>query len=81
MLDKFDSYARISGVLAPKLFLHGGRDRVIPMAFARKLYDHAPPPKTFVELPDRGHAVMFDPEVPDRIKAWLATLPPPPHAS
>ena len=76
MLDKFDSVSRIAGVAVPKLFLHGGLDRVIPMSFARKLYDRAPPPKTFVELPDRGHAVMFDPAVPPRIKQWLAALPP-----
>ncbi len=77
MLDKFDSLARITGVTVPKLFLHGGMDRVIPMAFARKLYDRAPPPKSFVELPKRGHAVMFDPQVPQRIREWLAILPPP----
>ena len=81
MLDKFDSYDRIIGVVAPKLFLHGGLDRVIPMAFARKLYDRAREPKFFVELPRLGHAVMYDPEVPARIKEWLATLPPPPHPS
>ena len=81
MLDKFDSVSRIAHVEAPKLFLHGGLDRVIPMMFARKLYDRASPPKTFIELPGLGHAVMFDPQVPARIKEWLATLPPLPHPS
>ncbi len=77
MLDSFDSLSRIAAVKAPKLFLHGAMDGVIPIAFARRLFDRAPAPKTFVELPHRGHAVMFDVAMPNTIKAWLATLPPP----
>ena len=78
MLDQYKSRARIRRITAPKLFLHGANDTIVPIALDRKLFDAALPPKTFVELPGRNHAVLFDPSVPDRIRAWIAALPPSP---
>ncbi len=60
---------------APKLFLQGGKDVVIPLSSARKLYDHAREPKTFILLPDLGHVVLLAPGVFAKVKSWLATLP------
>ena len=76
MMDSFESWRRIGAVHAPKLFLHGGKDVVIPLSSARKLYDHANEPKTFELLPNLGHVVLLAPGVFDKVKAWLATLPP-----
>ena len=75
MKDRFESSSRIGAVTAPKLFLHGTDDMIIPIAFDRKLYDQAVEPKTFIELQGQGHVVLFDPHVPSRIKRWLAGLP------
>ena len=76
MMDSFESWRRIVAVAAPTLFLQGGKDVVIPLSSARKLYDHANGPKTFELLPNLGHVVLLAPGVFDKVKAWLATLPP-----
>src|SRR5215470_6129911 len=45
--DRFDSLSRTGKVRAPILFLHGERDRVVPIRFGRALFDAAPQPKEF----------------------------------
>jgi uncharacterized protein len=57
--SRFSSIEKISNVRAPKLFLHAIGDEVIPPAHGRRLYQAAPPPKTFVEL-QGGHGDAFD---------------------
>jgi len=57
--SRFSSIDRISRITVPKLFLHATRDEVIPLAHGRRLYQAAPPPKTFVEL-QGGHGDAFD---------------------
>jgi fermentation-respiration switch protein FrsA (DUF1100 family) len=57
--SRFGSIEKISKVSAPKLFLHAVGDEVIPLAHGRRLYQAAPPPKTFVEL-QGGHGDAFD---------------------
>ena len=56
---RFASIEKISRVTAPKLFLHATGDEVIPVGHGRRLYQAAPPPKTFVELRG-GHGDAFD---------------------
>ncbi len=51
---KMDSLSKIKAVKAPKLFLHGPRDEVIPFRLGKRLFEAAPPPKRFVEL-EGGH--------------------------
>jgi uncharacterized protein len=53
--DRFDSLAKIGGVKAPILVLHGERDRVVPIRFGRALFDAAPEPKEFWFSRDAGH--------------------------
>ena len=53
--DRFDSLAEIGGVKAPILFLHGERDRVVPLRFGRALFDAAPEPKEFWLSREAGH--------------------------
>jgi fermentation-respiration switch protein FrsA (DUF1100 family) len=74
---RFDSMDKISKVLVPKLFLHAAGDEVIPLAHGRKLYQAAPPPKTFVELRG-GHGDAFDVDSAKyfgSIQRFLAGLP------
>jgi fermentation-respiration switch protein FrsA (DUF1100 family) len=74
---RFDSIDKISRVLVPKLFLHAIGDEVIPLAHGRRLYQAAPPPKTFVELRG-GHGDAFDVDSATyfgSIQRFLAGLP------
>ncbi|HEX2250725.1 MAG TPA: alpha/beta hydrolase [Gemmatimonadales bacterium] len=57
--SRYPSIEKISRVTIPKLFLHASGDEVIPLAHGRRLFDAAPPPKTFVELAG-GHGDAFD---------------------
>jgi len=56
---RFNSLEKIPEIRIPKLFLHAASDDVIPLAHGRRLYQAAPPPKTFVEL-QGGHGDAFD---------------------
>jgi fermentation-respiration switch protein FrsA (DUF1100 family) len=75
--SRFASIQKISKVTVPKLFLHASGDEVIPLAHGRKLYEAAPPPKTFIELRG-GHGDAFDVDSASyfgAIRHFLATLP------
>lgn len=74
MRDTFEAREHIARVAAPKLFLHGTADPVVPIAFGQALFDRAASPKTFVALPGRGHIVLWAPDVLADVKAWLAAL-------
>jgi fermentation-respiration switch protein FrsA (DUF1100 family) len=74
MRDTFDSFDRIDAVTAPKLFLHGTQDPIIPLASGQKLFAKANPPKTFIAIPGGGHMVLWRDEVMSRMKAWVAAL-------
>jgi fermentation-respiration switch protein FrsA (DUF1100 family) len=56
--DRFDSLSWIGKVRAPILFLHGERDRVVPIRFGRALFDAAPEPKEFWTAQDAGHETL-----------------------
>ena len=53
--DRFDSRARIGRVRCPIAIVAGDRDRVVPIAFSRRLFDVAPQPKTFVIVAGADH--------------------------
>jgi fermentation-respiration switch protein FrsA (DUF1100 family) len=57
--SRYPSLDRIRRLTLPKLFLHARADEVIPFAHGRRLYDAAPPPKTFVALAG-GHGDAFE---------------------
>jgi uncharacterized protein len=57
--SRYASIEKIGRVQLPKLFLHARQDDVIPISHGRRLYDAAPPPKTFVELAG-GHGDAFE---------------------
>lgn len=54
----FDCLTKISKVDEPKLFIHSKNDEIVPISLARKLYNAAPQPKSFVELIG-GHNTAF----------------------
>jgi fermentation-respiration switch protein FrsA (DUF1100 family) len=59
MIDQFRSIDRIRQVRSPLLFMHAIQDQTIPIHHARKLFDAANEPKTFVTIPEGGHNDLF----------------------
>lgn len=55
MKDQFRSDEVIGRIKAPLLVMHGERDRVIPFAQGRALYELANPPKRFLRFPAGQH--------------------------
>jgi hypothetical protein len=51
MKDQFRSDLRIARVTAPLLFLHGGRDWVVPIALGERLYALANEPSSSCDFP------------------------------
>jgi fermentation-respiration switch protein FrsA (DUF1100 family) len=62
--DEFLTRARV-----PVLMLHGDRDRIIPFALGRELFERIPEPKTFVAIPGGDHN---DAAAPDPAAYWAA---------
>ncbi|MEO8089054.1 MAG: alpha/beta hydrolase [Gemmatimonadales bacterium] len=80
--SRFASIDKVSRITVPKLFLHAASDDVIPHAHGRRLFEAAPPPKTFVDL-EGGHADAFDLDSTryfGSIQIFLAQLKPGPRA-
>lgn len=55
MKDRFDSASKIGEVSAPILCIHGARDSIAPIRFARKLYEAAREPKEWFEVAAADH--------------------------
>ena len=76
---QFDSAAKICNITCPKLFIHGDRDEVVPIRLGGKLYDLAPPPKEFYEVPGAGHNDLVwaaSSEYAKRLRDFLSHLGP-----
>jgi fermentation-respiration switch protein FrsA (DUF1100 family) len=69
--DRFESESKIAAVDAPILFLHGLRDRTVPVRFGRALFAAARGPKEFFEFPDAGHNDLYDYGAADRLIGYL----------
>jgi fermentation-respiration switch protein FrsA (DUF1100 family) len=52
---QFDSAAKIGRVHCPKLIIHGNRDEIVPFRLGKAIYEIAPEPKEFFEVPGAGH--------------------------
>jgi fermentation-respiration switch protein FrsA (DUF1100 family) len=55
LLDRFDAIGRIGSVRCPVLVIAGERDRTVPPAQSRRLYEAAPGQKRFVLIPGADH--------------------------
>lgn len=62
MKDQYRSRDHIAAIRAPLLILHGEKDRVIPVAFGKRLFDAARDPKTFLSLGPVGHEALYSPD-------------------
>ncbi len=74
---RFDSAARIRGVRAPALVIHGTADDIAPFSLGRRLFDLAPGRKEFVAIEGGGHndlVPVYEDEVWDAARRFLKTL-------
>lgn len=71
MLDRFDSFSLIRKVTMPVLVLHGQKDRIVPFALGKALYDAAPTPKEFAVFPEGTHLNLYSLGAQDRTISFL----------
>ena len=69
--DPFRSDREIGKARAPVLIVHGENDSVIPIRLARRLFDLAKEPKTFLSAPGRDHLALLDSNVYPRVRDWI----------
>ena len=83
LTDRYESVERITDVTCPILQIHGRPDTIVPIRFARRLFETAPAvsagglPKRFVELRDANHNDVVDvagPEVQQAIRDFLQAI-------
>lgn len=70
----FDNALLIKDVKMPKLFIHGDKDRTVPVRFGQKLYDAAPEPREFVLIEGAGHNDLYDNGAALHIARFLSTI-------
>ena len=58
--DRYLSLAFIGRIKAPLLIVHGEKDRIVPFALGKRLFEAAREPKQFEAFPGIGHLVPFD---------------------
>jgi fermentation-respiration switch protein FrsA (DUF1100 family) len=56
---RFDSLSKVGSLRIPKLFAHTRQDEVVPYELGRKLFEAAPEPKRFVELPGEHNTASW----------------------
>ena len=71
MFDRFRSDLAIGDVHIPMLVLHGDEDDVIPISLARRLFELANEPKTFMLVSGGKHLVLGLAAVFPRVRAWI----------
>jgi len=72
---RYDSASRISRITCPKLFIHSHADDVVPYALGRRLFDLAPEPKVFLDVPGaHGAPFLGSSESADAVARFLSTL-------
>lgn len=78
MVDQYSTIDRIDQVKIPLFIIHGGRDAVIPLDHARRVYHAANEPKTLSVVPWAGHNDLFEQGAWARLRDFLASLKPEP---
>jgi fermentation-respiration switch protein FrsA (DUF1100 family) len=72
--DPFRSDLRIGNVRQPKLFIHGRRDDIIPLASGEALYALAPQPKRMLIHDAYGHNDLWNEGMTDEIIRFVEAL-------
>ncbi len=72
--QKFASIDKVAMIAAPKLFIHGHRDSIVPFAIGKELFEKALQPKSFLEIPEADHNDLYvvgGPKYVEAIKTFL----------
>ena len=72
--DRYESLTKIEQIVSPILFIHGGRDKVVPWKFGKKLFDAAPKSKELIFIPKAGHNDLYEFGANQRISEFIAKL-------
>ena len=72
--DPFHSDLKIAKVRQPKLFIHGRRDDIIPLASGEALYRTASEPKQMLIYDDSGHNDIWDERMVADVIAFVEAL-------
>lgn len=74
MKDQYHSIRYINQVHVPLLILHGKKDRLIPIEMAKKLFDAANEPKTFIVLEHANHNNMMEFGAQNKALEFISTV-------
>lgn len=74
MVDQYRTIDCICSVTVPVFIVHGGRDSVIPLDMARRVFHEANEPKTMTVVPRAGHNDLFEQGAWARVSDFLAGL-------
>ena len=72
--DKFESYKKIKNVSVPLLILHGKKDKIVPFAMGKKMYELANKPKFFYSQEYGDHMVDYDENLLLALKKFIQSL-------
>jgi fermentation-respiration switch protein FrsA (DUF1100 family) len=73
-LDHYNNMDKINHVVCPILFIHGAKDRTVPLKLAEKLYNSANQPKTMKVFPEGGHVNLYNYGALDVVNNFIASL-------
>ncbi len=76
MVDQYRTIDRIGEVNVPLFIVHGGRDAIIPLDQARRVYHAANEPKTLVVVPQAGHNDLYERGAFEKVYGFLESLRP-----
>jgi len=72
--DKFESYKKIKKVSVPVLVLHGKKDKIVPFAMGKKMYEMANEPKFFYFQEYGDHMINYDTELLMALEKFIQSL-------
>jgi len=71
---RYDNLDKVSRVAIPLLVVHGTADKTVPFGQGRSVFEAAPEPKTFLTIPEGGHADAYAVGGQDYWNAWRALI-------
>ena len=72
--DKFESYKKITNILAPVLIMHGKVDKIVPYDMGKEMYELANEPKFFYSQEYGDHMVEYDEKLLLALKKFIQSL-------
>ena len=72
--DKFESHRKIKKVSVPVLVLHGKKDKIVPFAMGKKMYEMANEPKFFYFQEYGDHMIDYDTELLMALEKFIQSL-------